>query len=108
MRRDMMSYGFDMWGRAAREISSAYEQAGSPLRLLAALEPPVPTLHLYAGPPDPGYLAAQQSFAETHPWFSVGKLEAGGQFPLLEMPAEVAAAVEHFVQSIPGTGPISA
>ncbi|GIW52791.1 MAG: hypothetical protein KatS3mg081_2146 [Gemmatimonadales bacterium] len=76
VREDMGSYPFEMWARAGREISDAYAKAGSPVQALANLDTPVPVLHLYAQPEDPGYLAAQQSFGAAHPWFQVSKLEA--------------------------------
>lgn len=38
-------------------LKAAYAEAGSPLRALATLDPPVPVLHLYAQPDDPGYLS---------------------------------------------------
>ena len=40
-------------------------------------------LHRYSQPEDPGYLRAQQSFAATHAWFSVRKLDAHSHFPML-------------------------
>jgi pimeloyl-ACP methyl ester carboxylesterase len=97
VREEMGSYGFEMCSRAGREISAAYAREGNPLRALASLESPVPWLHLYAQPPDPGYLAAQQAFAEEHPWFSVRKLEAQSHFPSIEVPDKVAEAIESFV-----------
>lgn len=97
VREEMGSYGFDMWARAAREINAAYARAGSPLRALAAIQPPVPVLHLYAQPEDPGYLAAQQSFAASHSWFSVGKLNARSHFPMFEVSNEMVVAIEGFV-----------
>jgi pimeloyl-ACP methyl ester carboxylesterase len=97
VREDMGSYGFEMWSRPGREISAAYAREGSPLRAFAALEPPVSLLHLYAQPSDPGFLAAQQAFAEEHPWFSVRKLEARSHFPQIEVPQEVAETIESFV-----------
>jgi pimeloyl-ACP methyl ester carboxylesterase len=93
----MASYGFPMWARAGREISSAYAQMGSPLQALASLESSVPVLHLYSQPDDPGYLAAQQSFAAEHPWFSVHKLAAHSHFPIIEVPDELSIAIERFV-----------
>jgi len=78
-------------------LKAAYAEAGSPLRALATLDPPVPVLHLYAQPDDPGYLAAQQSFAGAHPWFRVEKLQARSHFPMFEVPEAVAAAIEEFV-----------
>ena len=93
----MGAHGFEMWARAAREINAAYAQAGSPLQALAAQEPFIPTLHLYSQPPDPDYLAAQQTFAEAHPWFKVQRLEARSHFPMFEIPGEMAGAIETFV-----------
>jgi len=97
VREDMGSYPFAMWARAGREISAAYAQAGSPLRALASLDPPVPVLHLYAQPEDPGYLAAQESFAAAHPWFQVAKPDARSHFPMYEVQCEMATAIERFV-----------
>jgi pimeloyl-ACP methyl ester carboxylesterase len=96
VHEDMGSYPFEMWARAGREISGAYAKAESPLRALATLDPPVPVLHLYAQPDDPGYLAAQQSFAAAHPWFRVSKLQARSHFPMYEVPDEMAIAIETF------------
>lgn len=96
VRDDMGSYPFEMWARAGREIGAAYAKAGSPLQALANLDPPVSVLHLYAQPDDPGYLAAQQSFADRHPWFQVSKLEARSHFPMYEVPEEMAIAIERF------------
>jgi carboxymethylenebutenolidase len=98
MNEDMASYGFPMWARAGREISSAYAQMGSPLQTLASLEPPVPVLHLYSQPDDPGYLAAQESFAAEHPWFSVHRLSAHSHFPIIEVPDELTTAIVRFVK----------
>lgn len=97
IREDMGSYPFEMWARAGREIAAAYAEAGSPLRALATLDPPLPVLHLYAQPDDPAYLAAQQSFAVAHPWFRVEKLQARSHFPMFEAPEAMAAAIEQFV-----------
>lgn len=97
VQADMGSYSFAMWARAGREISSAYARAGSPVQALSKLNPPVPVLHLYAQPEDPGYLAAQQAFANAHPWFNVRKLEARSHFPMFEVPEEIAEAIERFL-----------
>jgi pimeloyl-ACP methyl ester carboxylesterase len=97
VRQDMGSYGFDMWARAGREIGAAYAESRSPLQALAALDPAVPVLHMYAQPEDSGYLAAQRSFGAAHPWFQVSKLEALSHFPMLEVPDEMATATERFV-----------
>jgi pimeloyl-ACP methyl ester carboxylesterase len=97
VREEMGSYGFDMWVRAAREISAAYADMGTPLQTLAALDPPLPVLHLYAQPEEPRYLAAQQSFAAAHSWFTVTRLNARSHFPMFEVPDVMAAAIEQFV-----------
>jgi hypothetical protein len=93
----MGGYGQEMWGRAAREITAAYAAAGTPLKALAALEPPPPALHLYAQPADPAYLAAQERFAAEQPWFRVQRLDARSHFPTFEVPGDIAAAIEAFV-----------
>lgn len=83
--------------RAGREIGASYAQWGSPLEALTSLQPPVPVLHLYAQFKDPEFLAAQESFATTHPWFNARKLKAKSHFPTLEVPNEIATAIEEFV-----------
>jgi pimeloyl-ACP methyl ester carboxylesterase len=104
VREDMGSFSGDMWKRAGREIFSAYAREGYPLRALSALVPPVPTVHLYSQPEDPGYLMAQQSFASEHPWFQVFKLNARSHFPTLEVPEDVVAHIEQFLSGIPVWG----
>lgn len=98
VRREMGSYGFQMWARAAREIAAAYAESGSPLHALSSFNPPLPVLHLYAQPPDPNYLAAQQKFASSHSWFNVLKLEARSHFPMFEVSDQMASAIERFVR----------
>jgi hypothetical protein len=86
-----------MWSRAGREISAMFAQEGDPLTALSKLSPPVDVLHVYAQPPAPEYLSAQESFARDHPWFHVRRLEAVSQFPALEIPDETAAVVREFI-----------
>ena len=97
VREEMGSYGFEMWARAAREISAAYADMGTPLQSLAALDPPLPVLHLYAQPEEPRYLAAQQSFAAAYSWFTVMRLNARSHFPMFEVPEAMATAIEQFL-----------
>jgi len=97
VRDEMGSYGFEMWARAAREIATAYADRGTPLQILSELNPSLPVLHLYAQPEDPRYLAAQQSFAASHSWFRVHRLNARSHFPMFEVPDEMANAIEEFV-----------
>lgn len=99
VRDDMGAYPPEMWARAAREIGNAYEREDSPLRALAALEPPVPVLHIYAQPDDPPYFEAQRAFAATHPWFAVHKLDARSRFPTIEVPGRLDAPIERFVSA---------
>ncbi len=97
VRREMGAYGFDMWSRAAREISSAYADLGIPIQILSTLKPPLPVRHLYAQPDDPRNLAAQRLFAASHSWFNVRRLNAKSHFPMYEVPEEMAGAIETFV-----------
>ena len=98
IRNQMLSYGYEMWARAGREISAMFAQEGDPLTALSKLSPPVPVLHVYAQPPAPEYLSAQQSFAREHPWFHVRRLEAASQFPTLEVPDETADVIREFIR----------
>lgn len=94
----MCGYGFDHRRRAGREIAAGFGQ-GSPLAVISALGG-CPTLHLYAQPGDPAYLAVQQEFAGLHPWFRVGRLDAVGHFPPLEVPGTMAREIEEFACSL--------
>jgi len=96
VRSEMGSYGFDMWSRAAREIAAAYNKEGSPLAVLAQLDPSLPVLHLYSQPADEAFLNAQEEFVAKHPWFHARRLNARSHFPLFEVPDELAEAVEQF------------
>jgi pimeloyl-ACP methyl ester carboxylesterase len=101
--RDVMgAFGQEMWQRGGREIASAYDREGYPLRALSALSPPLPVVHIYSQPADPEYLMAQQSFAGDHPWFQAVKLHAHSHFPTLEVPEEVAEHIERFL-----SGPVA-
>jgi pimeloyl-ACP methyl ester carboxylesterase len=97
VQQDMGTHDAQMWGRAGREISAAYVRAGSPLNALSELNPPVSVLHLYAQPADLAFLQAQQSFAASHSWFHVQRLQARSHFPMFEVPDEMATAIETFV-----------
>lgn len=97
VQQGMGSYGFEMWARAGRAIEAAYRREDRPLKALADLRPPVPVLHLYAQPADPEFLQAQEKFAEANPWFTVRKLNAKSHFPMLELPQDMANAIESFV-----------
>ena len=92
----MGEYGASYWQRAGREIAAGFAADGAPLAALDALPEPCPTLHLYAQPADDAVLAAQQAFADTHPWFEVHRLDARSHFPSIEVPDQVAAGVEEF------------
>jgi pimeloyl-ACP methyl ester carboxylesterase len=94
----MCEYGFAHWSRAGREIAAGFAQ-GSPLAVIAALGGS-PTLHLYAQPADPAYLALQQEFAGLHPWFRVRRMDAVSHFPPLEVPGTMAREIEEFACSL--------
>jgi pimeloyl-ACP methyl ester carboxylesterase len=99
IQRTMSDYGPGMWARAAREIAAAYAREGNPLRALSALDPPTPTLHLYALPKDERYWADQAFFAKRHPWFRARRLGGKTHFPALETPEAVVSAIEEFLAS---------
>jgi pimeloyl-ACP methyl ester carboxylesterase len=92
----MAAVGDDMWARAAREIAAAFDAFGSPLETVASLDPPPPTLHVYAQPPDDDYLDAQQRFAADHSWFEVSRLDAASHFPVFEVPGAIAELLHDF------------
>jgi pimeloyl-ACP methyl ester carboxylesterase len=94
----MGAFGFDMWSRAGREIAAAFAADPVPLDALAPLG--CPTIHVYAQPADPGFLAAQQAYAKSHPWFSVRHVTAASHFPTIEAPGEVAGAIGEFVRQL--------
>jgi pimeloyl-ACP methyl ester carboxylesterase len=86
----------DMWKRSGREITAAYEAAGSPFAALEQLTPAPTALHLYGQPLDRAYLAAQERFAAEHPWFAVRRLDGRTHFTMTECAAEAAELVERF------------
>lgn len=95
----------EMWARAAREISATFGSFGAPLHAIATLDPPPPTLHLYAQPPDDQYLDAQHRFAAEHPWFQVARLDAASHFPMFELPDTIAGVLHDFASREPSTTP---
>lgn len=99
VQKDMANFGPRSWSYAGREISSAYEHHGSPLRLLATLSPPVPTLHLFSQPRDPDFLTGQRAFAASHPWYHVARLDYKSPFLALESPDSVVKNVEYFLSA---------
>ncbi len=97
---EMAAYNFEMWARAGREIATAFNTEGAPVAALERLDPPPPTLHLYAQPADPGFLRAQQEYAAINRWFGVRRLEAHTHFPMFEVPSVMASAIEEFVAGL--------
>src|SRR6185312_1153665 len=98
---DKMSiFEFDMWRNAGKSIAAAYDHFGSPLAALKGLKPPVPALHLYAQPADSAYYEVQQSFAATHPWFKVQRINAGSHFPMLEQPEDISERIAGFIEQL--------
>jgi hypothetical protein len=53
----------------------------------------------YAQPSDPAYWQAQQAFSADHPWFKAHRVNAVSHFPMLEVPDEMAEAIEGFVST---------
>jgi pimeloyl-ACP methyl ester carboxylesterase len=94
----MASFGFDMWARAGREIAASFARTKVPIDALATLGCPV--LHVYAQPADPAFLAAQEEYRASHPWFDVRRVAASSHFPTIEAPAEVAQALESFARTL--------
>ena len=90
----------DMWDRAAREVEGSYALHSSPLAALAALEPPMPALHLYAQPDDQDYLEYQERFAAEHDWYKVQRLPARSHFPMFEVPELMGASINEFVRGL--------
>jgi len=88
----MGRHGFEMWARAGREISRAFERTPMPLRAFADLRPPIMLMHLYALPADPAYLRAQLEFAAQNRWFEAERFEGSTHFPSIEAPELVATA----------------
>ncbi len=94
---EMGAHGFQMWARAGREIAAAYRRHGTPLRAFAELPVPRPVLHIYAQPSTAEYLEAQRTFAASHPWFSVRRLDsAWSHYPYFEVPGDVADLLADF------------
>lgn len=93
----MNEHDAEMWMRSGREIAAGYARIGSPVEAWAALDPPLPVLHVYGQPRDPAFLEAQRTFAATHPWFTVRQTPGVTHFAMIETPGEVAAAIESFL-----------
>ena len=98
IRNQMLLQGYDTWSRAGREILAMYALEGEPLQVLSKFSPQVSVLHVYAQPRAPEFLAAQESFAREHPWYSVHRLEGVSQFPTLEVPDETAGVIGKFIR----------
>jgi pimeloyl-ACP methyl ester carboxylesterase len=97
VRTEMGAYGEETWAAAGKSISAEYARWGFPLHAAEVLGPPPRFLHLYSQPKAPEFLAAQQAYAQKHPWFEVRRLEAVSHFPSLEVPEATAAEIEAFV-----------
>ena len=88
----------EMWQRAARHISAAFDASPSPLQAIGSLDPPPSTLHVYAQPADPAVLDAQRDFAADHPWFTVEHLQARSHFPMFEAAEALAVSIRRFAE----------
>src|ERR1051325_1928562 len=89
VRDEMGGVDGEMWMRSGREIGACIEGGGSALQALSQLDPPAPTLHVYAQPPDEGYYQAQVQFAQANPWYHVHRLPAHSHFPTFELVGEI-------------------
>ena len=98
IRDQMLHQGYETWSRAGREILAMYALEGDPLRALSKFNPPLSVLHVYSQPRAPEFLAAQESFAREHSWYSVHRLGGVSQFPTLEVPDETAAVIREFIR----------
>jgi pimeloyl-ACP methyl ester carboxylesterase len=95
---EMGSYQFDMWCRAGREISNAYNTYGNPLKAISNLKDHPEALHLYGQPDDQAYLQAQENFTQTNSWFKVQKLNTKSHFPMFEKPDLVGNSILSFAK----------
>lgn len=98
----MGRYPGEMWMRAGREISRAYETFTSPLDAAQKLDPPLPILHVYAQPGAPEVLEAQEAAARERDWFAVQRVDASSHFPQFEKPGEIAGLIEGFIAQVEG------
>jgi pimeloyl-ACP methyl ester carboxylesterase len=90
-----------MWRRSGREITDAYARWGSPLAALTELGSPPRVLHLYGQPRDETYRAGQERFAAAVTWFTVQHVSAQTHFSMIESAAEVASAIDTFLNDHP-------
>lgn len=86
-----------MWSRAARELEGCYEEHASPLAALLELAHPPRVLHLVTQGGGLAEDANQRQFSERHPWFRMQRLACRSHFPALEVPEQVADAIEAFL-----------
>lgn len=97
IRGETIAHGFEDWARGGREIAAMFRREGDPLLALNGIGGRTPVLHLYSQPRDPDFLAAQEAFARSHPWFSVRRLDGVSHFPQLELTDETAGAISEFI-----------
>lgn len=97
MRREMearaSAYGYEMWSRSGRVISTEYAAHGSPMLRMAKLRTTRPIRHLFSHPQEPEYEALQADFALSHPWFTAIRLGGSTHFPAREIPDVVAGHI---------------
>lgn len=104
VKEEMGGYGADIWLRSGRVIGSCLRGGGSALEALSKLDPPAPTLHVYAQPKDPGYKGAQEQFGAANSWYQVHFLpDAKSHFPTFEVAGEMADAIVGFVTENSGS-----
>ncbi|WP_336071097.1 alpha/beta hydrolase [Nitratireductor rhodophyticola] len=95
---EMGGFGYDMWARSGREIERAYKKWGNPMCRMKAMAETRPITHIFSQPFEQEYLAAQQEFSKSNPWFQPAKLQGRTHFPTLEQPRAVADTIRTFLQ----------
>ena len=97
----MTEHDADMWMRSGREIMGGYERVGSPTGRGPGSIRRFPCCTLYGQPRDPAFLAAQEEFAASHPWFTVRKLAGPDAFrDDRDAGARGRSAIDEFVRQV--------
>lgn len=90
---EMAAFDYDMWALSCRVIKESYQQWGSPMERMRAIEDPSSARHWYSQPVDPAYELAQAESGGHNPWFSHRRLHAETHFPTLDSAATVAEEI---------------
>ncbi|EKF18174.1 alpha/beta fold hydrolase [Nitratireductor pacificus] len=98
VNNEMAGFDYEMWARSGREIARAYRKWGNPMARMKAIAETRPVTHIFSQPFEQEYLAAQQEFAVSNPWFQPTKLKGTTHFPTLEQPRAVADTIRAFLK----------